>query len=83
MLDVWETMFGIPVEIRTDTRFIATHREFDEWMKITNALERNGPLRVVMSALARSGARAGIGLREEGGQLRFEHHAALTVAVKS
>jgi ubiquinone/menaquinone biosynthesis C-methylase UbiE len=59
------------------------HREFDEWMKITNAPERSGPLRVVMAALARSGARAGIGLREESGQLRFEHHAALTVAVKS
>ena len=59
------------------------HREFAEWMKITNAPERVGPLRVVMTALARSGARAGIGLREEGGQLRFEHHAALTVAIKS
>jgi deoxyribodipyrimidine photolyase-related protein len=31
MLDAWETMFGIPVEIRADTRFIATHREFDDW----------------------------------------------------
>ena len=31
MLDAWETMFGIPVEIRSDTRFIATHREFDDW----------------------------------------------------
>jgi ubiquinone/menaquinone biosynthesis C-methylase UbiE len=59
------------------------HREFAEWMKITNAPERIGPLRVVMSALARSGAHAGIGLREEDGQLRFKHHAALTVAVRS
>jgi deoxyribodipyrimidine photolyase-related protein len=31
MLDAWETMFGIPVEIRADTRFIATHREFEDW----------------------------------------------------
>ena len=31
MLDAWETMFGIPVEILADTRFIATHREFDDW----------------------------------------------------
>jgi hypothetical protein len=59
------------------------HREFGEWMKITNAPERTGPLRVVMSALARSGARAGIDLREQDGRLRFEHHAALTVAVKA
>jgi ubiquinone/menaquinone biosynthesis C-methylase UbiE len=58
------------------------NREFAEWMKITNAPERIGPLRVVMSALAQSGAHAGIGLREEDGQLRFEHHAALTAAVK-
>jgi deoxyribodipyrimidine photolyase-related protein len=31
MLDVWETMFGIPVEIRADTRFICDHRTFDDW----------------------------------------------------
>jgi ubiquinone/menaquinone biosynthesis C-methylase UbiE len=57
-------------------------REFGEWMKITNAPERIGPLRVVMAALARAGQGAGIGLRLEGGELRFEHHAAMTVAVK-
>ena len=58
------------------------HREFSEWMKITAAPERIAPLDVVMTALARSGASAGIGLRLEGGKLRFEHTAALTVAVK-
>lgn len=47
-----------------------------------NAPERVGPLRVVMAALARAGQDAGIGLRLEGTALRFEHHAALTVAVK-
>jgi deoxyribodipyrimidine photolyase-related protein len=31
MLDAWETLFGIPVEIRADTRFIATHSEFAAW----------------------------------------------------
>jgi deoxyribodipyrimidine photolyase-related protein len=31
MLDSWETLFGIPVEIRPDTRFLATHAEFEEW----------------------------------------------------
>lgn len=59
------------------------HREFAEWMKITNAPERVGPLRVVMDALARAGAHAGISLRIEDGQIRFEHHAALTVAVRA
>ena len=31
MLDAWETLFGVPVEIRSDTRFIASHAEFQEW----------------------------------------------------
>jgi deoxyribodipyrimidine photolyase-related protein len=31
MLDAWETLFGTPVEIRADTRFIATHTEFAAW----------------------------------------------------
>ncbi len=31
MLESWETIFGIPVEIRADDRFVATHAEFDAW----------------------------------------------------
>ena len=31
MLDSWETLFGIPVEIRADDRFLATHGEFEDW----------------------------------------------------
>ena len=31
MLDSWQTMFGIPVAIRPDTRFIASHAEFADW----------------------------------------------------
>ena len=31
MLDAWETLFGIPVDIRADTRFLTTHAEFDAW----------------------------------------------------
>ena len=58
------------------------HREFGEWLKITSAPERSGPLKVIMSALANHGAGAGIDLRLEDGKLLFEHHAALTVAVK-
>jgi SAM-dependent methyltransferase len=58
------------------------HREFSEWMKITAAPERIAPLGVVMTALAQRGAGAGIRLRLEGGKLRFEHTAALTVAMK-
>ena len=59
------------------------HREFSEWMKITAAPERIKPLEIVMTTLAQRGASAGIGLRLEDGKLRFEHSAALTVAVKA
>jgi deoxyribodipyrimidine photolyase-related protein len=31
MLEAWETIFGVPVEIRPDTRFIASHAEFAAW----------------------------------------------------
>ena len=31
MLDAWQTLFGIPVDIRTDTRFVASHADFDAW----------------------------------------------------
>ena len=31
MLDGWQTLFGLPVEIRADDRFLATHAEFDAW----------------------------------------------------
>ena len=33
MLDSWETLFGIPVDIRPDTRFLCTHAEFAAWAK--------------------------------------------------
>jgi deoxyribodipyrimidine photolyase-related protein len=31
MLDGWETLFGMPVEIRPDMRFVCTHAEFEDW----------------------------------------------------
>jgi deoxyribodipyrimidine photolyase-related protein len=31
MIDGWETLFGIPVEIRPDTRFVCDHQGFDAW----------------------------------------------------
>jgi len=57
-------------------------REFGEWMKIVTAPERIGPLNTVMNALARNGVQAGINLRLEAGELRFDHTAGLTVANK-
>ena len=31
MLESWETLFGIPVDIRADDRFLCGHAEFDAW----------------------------------------------------
>ncbi len=31
MQQAWETLFGIPVDLRPDTRFLCTHAEFDHW----------------------------------------------------
>lgn len=31
MLESWETLFGTPVEIRADDRFLCTHAEFAAW----------------------------------------------------
>jgi ubiquinone/menaquinone biosynthesis C-methylase UbiE len=70
---------GLTVESCTQW---TNQRQFEEWLKITNAPERVGPLKIVMTALAAKRATAGIGLRLEDGKILFEHNAALTVAVK-
>jgi len=31
MIDAWETLFGLPVDIRADTRFVASHADFETW----------------------------------------------------
>ena len=31
MFDSWETLFGLPVEIRPDRRFLASHADFARW----------------------------------------------------
>lgn len=31
MIDAWPTLFGIPVDVLPDSRFIASHAEFDAW----------------------------------------------------
>ena len=31
MLDSWQTLFGLPVEIRPDSRFLCAHGEFEAW----------------------------------------------------
>lgn len=38
MFDAWETLFGLPVDIRPDTRFLCSHAEFAEWAEGRNGL---------------------------------------------
>ncbi len=57
-------------------------REYDEWIRITNAPERVKPLYVVMANLARAGLRAGIDLRCDGKTVTFSHKWLLITAKK-
>jgi ubiquinone/menaquinone biosynthesis C-methylase UbiE len=70
---------GAGLEVKTITGW-ANHHEFDEWASIANAPERVAPLKIIMTALAKAGVYAGIGLRLEDGKLLFEHHPLLVVA---
>ncbi|MGL4312379.1 MAG: cryptochrome/photolyase family protein [Sphingomonas sp.] len=31
MIDAWQTLFGVPVDVRADDRFLCSHAEFDAW----------------------------------------------------
>ena len=48
-------------------------RRFAEWIAITGDASRGAALQPVLSRLARHGESAGIGLRLESGELRFDH----------
>jgi SAM-dependent methyltransferase len=57
-------------------------REFGEWIRITNAPEREWSLLVVMRTLAEAGITAGVNLRVEGGNVKFDHRWVLVAAEK-
>jgi ubiquinone/menaquinone biosynthesis C-methylase UbiE len=57
-------------------------REFEEWIRITNAPERAKPLFTVMLTLARAGIHAGIDLRFDGKTILFTHRWLLVTAEK-
>jgi len=59
------------------------HREFDEWLAITNDASRIGPLQVVMRELAESGNHAGVNLRYEDGRILFDHTTVVLRAIKA
>jgi len=57
-------------------------RDYDEWIRITNAPERVKPLYTVMVALARAGIQAGINLHFDGKTVVFHHDYLLVTAEK-
>lgn len=58
-------------------------RLFKEWVDLTGAPERAGPLEIVMRALAENGIGAGMGLRLENGEIAFRHQWVMITAVKN
>ncbi len=58
--------------MKTEDNWIR-EREFTEWMQITGAPERLGPLYIVMRELAQAGIRAGIDLQINGTTVVFKH----------
>jgi ubiquinone/menaquinone biosynthesis C-methylase UbiE len=57
-------------------------REFQEWVRITNAPERIKPLYMVMKNLAETGLSAGINLRFTRTTVAFDHHWVLITVEK-
>ncbi len=57
-------------------------RDYDEWIRITNAPERVQPLYVVMEALAKAGLHSGINLHFCGKKVTFTHHWLLVTGEK-
>ena len=58
-------------------------RGFHEWVRITNSPERVAALQPIMHALAKAGVHAGVNLRVESEEVKFDHHTLLLIAVKS
>ena len=57
-------------------------RDYDEWIRITNAPERVKPLYTVMVTFARAGIQAGINLHFDGKTVFFNHNYLLVTAEK-
>ncbi len=60
----------------------AAKREFGEWMRITNAPEREAPLQTIMFTLAKAGIQAGIDLHLEEDRIFFMHRWFLITGEK-
>jgi ubiquinone/menaquinone biosynthesis C-methylase UbiE len=58
-------------------------RDFEEWIRITNAPERATPLLTIMLRLAKAGITAGIGLAVTGRTVVFKHRWLLITAERN
>lgn len=61
----------------SEDRSFSLARRFEEWARIISDPVRTDSLEIVMRELVRRGADAGIRLREEDGELRFDYRFAL------
>jgi ubiquinone/menaquinone biosynthesis C-methylase UbiE len=69
---------GAGFELKEQQSF-ALERRFSEWAAIIADRVRMDALEVVMRELARQGVRAGVALRDEDGELRFDYRFCLVV----
>ncbi len=67
----------------TSTSTWEMQRDFEEWIRITNAPERVTPLYTIMAALAKAGIHAGIDLGSNGNTVVFKHRWLLITAEKN
>jgi ubiquinone/menaquinone biosynthesis C-methylase UbiE len=68
-------------DVRNTERW-SQQRQFGEWAAIVAAARSIEPLAYVMGQLAGAGLDAGVGLRVEEGDVRFDHHWLLVAATR-
>jgi deoxyribodipyrimidine photolyase-related protein len=81
MMRDWQTLVGVPVEIRADDRFIATHQEFEAWAKGKTQLR----MEFFYREMRRKTGYLMVGAEPEGGQWNFDadNREALPKQVKA
>lgn len=68
MMRDWQTLAGVPVEIRADDRFVSTHQEFEAWAKGKTQLR----MEFFYREMRRKTSYLMVGAEPEGGQWNFD-----------
>jgi deoxyribodipyrimidine photolyase-related protein len=68
MLEAWETLFGIPVDIRADSRFLCDHKTFETWAEERKQLR----MEFFYRDMRRSTGLLMNGAKPEGGEWNFD-----------